>query len=662
MNTLNVSIYPKAYTWNDLRIYLIAAESTQGRDSKNQQTKNLLSSLNLVLEYQGASLDNSIPADLSKNSKKYESNFLRSLLDKGQKPKTIANQKSQFKKLLSLYAGLNLQLRDSTVLAEVRVALKLKLEELGYTVYSFSNTVAEDLEINGITVYTWISGTHVPRDSAKNRLVFQKIENLLGLPEGLLISIYFKVKHQKAASTAYGDKAKFLDKLSDIYPRTLKFGDACDDILNSWGSYFQFKSDPFYFGFKRDIHRWFLAEPKKLPRVKSPAAMSINGKVSSTALANWSCFSAFWGFLVLPKKPRDIISAEKLKDIDPSEHAAAYQAFTGLGLPKEELRFVDLINMKYLPQYLAYRSAVNTSERSVVIFIKSIKQLLSAKTGFLRQQPDLAPQLGIEPDKWDEYCDQVFEYLIDVQRSAEKKPMLRKPDVPISEILALDNPLVAMLDMETLMLIDRPLLKNLAYATWLRDYLFAKMLRCNPLRINNWAILDLWAVEPGDNKGSIRRTTAGGWTYYIPKEDFKNQKGAKAENYIVDISKSLWPLIDEYIEIRTVINPDVDAKYFFVTADTDSMTPVHPGALARRIRVMSEKYLGYQFGPHAVRHIVATAWLKTHPNAFLTVAHLLHDTLTTVMKNYAHLEVQGAHTTYGAWLDELDDNARGKAV
>ena len=45
------------------------------------------------------------------------------------------------------------------------------------------------------------------------------------------------------------------------------------------------------------------------------------------------------------------------------------------------------------------------------------------------------------------------------------------------------------------------------------------------------------------------------------------------------------------------------------------------------------------FRGHAIRHIIATDYLKRNPGDYITVAKLLHDELSTVLREYAHLQV-----------------------
>jgi hypothetical protein len=47
------------------------------------------------------------------------------------------------------------------------------------------------------------------------------------------------------------------------------------------------------------------------------------------------------------------------------------------------------------------------------------------------------------------------------------------------------------------------------------------------------------------------------------------------------------------------------------------------------------------------RHLVATRFLRQHPENYLGVAALLHDSLTTVLKHYAPPDASGAFASNG---------------
>jgi integrase len=58
------------------------------------------------------------------------------------------------------------------------------------------------------------------------------------------------------------------------------------------------------------------------------------------------------------------------------------------------------------------------------------------------------------------------------------------------------------------------------------------------------------------------------------------------------------------------------------------------------------------FGAHAIRHLVATDWLRNNPGDFLTVAKVLNDRIETVIENYAHLSRDDSFIRYEEFLEK----------
>ena len=53
-----------------------------------------------------------------------------------------------------------------------------------------------------------------------------------------------------------------------------------------------------------------------------------------------------------------------------------------------------------------------------------------------------------------------------------------------------------------------------------------------------------------------------------------------------------------------------------------------------------------RLGPHALRHIVATDFLKRNPEKYIALAELLHDNLETVLEEYAHDKRESAFAAH----------------
>ena len=93
-----------------------------------------------------------------------------------------------------------------------------------------------------------------------------------------------------------------------------------------------------------------------------------------------------------------------------------------------------------------------------------------------------------------------------------------------------------------------------------------------------------------------------------------------------------------------------DTGYLLLTEDGNRLDN-----FSRLVSRLTRSYIPgcMGFGPHSFRHIVATDWLKKHPNDFLTVSELLGDTVETVIREYAHLKQDVAFSRYETYVSGL---------
>lgn len=196
------------------------------------------------------------------------------------------------------------------------------------------------------------------------------------------------------------------------------------------------------------------------------------------------------------------------------------------------------------------------------------------------------------------------------------------------------------------------------YAAWIRDVLLCKLLISNPLRV-----AQLSTMRFRGNRPNLYQTADGSWRIRFDPSDFKNEKGAAFEEYDAAVEPTVWPWIRRYLSEARPMLFGAETDYLFLPcvegpnrAAGYAALDIEPAGnwiadgLAKRITVVTARYMpeGNGFGPHAFRHIIATDHLKRHPQDYLTVAQLLHDTLTTVMKAYAHLKVDDGLRTLHA--------------
>ena len=208
---------------------------------------------------------------------------------------------------------------------------------------------------------------------------------------------------------------------------------------------------------------------------------------------------------------------------------------------------------------------------------------------------------------------------------------------------------------------DRPVGKlvlgwagSVLLAVWVRDQLLLRMLASNPLRNRNFREMRYVGIPTQQDRGNLYRSTSGGWRLLFQPEDFKNERGAAKETYDVAIPKDIHPLIDLYLtKARPILLRTAPATdKVFVNRDghpfdTYGLSNVVQSLTARHVQDDIDM-LGFR--THAFRHIIATAWLRAHPKDYLTVAHILHDSLKTVLDNYAHDKPGDGLELYTDWL------------
>ena len=152
-----------------------------------------------------------------------------------------------------------------------------------------------------------------------------------------------------------------------------------------------------------------------------------------------------------------------------------------------------------------------------------------------------------------------------------------------------------------------------------------------------------------DGSGNLYRRGDGTWAIKFKAEDFKNHEGAaKEKDYDVPLPVGLNDEIEHYLKAVRPLFSDASDRAFvtkktkrksrakFEGADeiesgTDWLGPV----FEHRTKTFIPGSPGFR--PHAMRHIVATDYIKNHPGDYLTAAQILHDTIETVMAEYAHL-------------------------
>jgi integrase len=360
------------------------------------------------------------------------------------------------------------------------------------------------------------------------------------------------------------------------------------------------------------------------------------GRAVPTAAKNWQLVRAVLGFVRRGVK-------DGLLDAD-APTAASLAIFA---CPSVVLEYAN---------FVAQRSN-DTQHGGVLAIAQFAKSLVHPQTGYLTQKREFAAVLGIEPQAWPGICAKAFAaYRESVKRMQTVLEQSRNPWDPIKQFVALPVPIVPIV--EGLREFERDIRLmpegSVARAVAFRDLLLMRFLVSNPLRIQNFREMTYLS----DNSGNLYRTADGKWRLRFDPSSFKNFAGAaKGKQYDTEVDESLAPLLDEWFaDHKPLVDPH-DGSRVFMSVRRPKEAWDRPEAA---VRAVTRRYVKgcTGLGPHSLRHLVATTFLKLAPGQYQHVALLLHDELETVNKHYAHLR---ADDGLSRWKRELGKIARHAA-
>ncbi len=187
-----------------------------------------------------------------------------------------------------------------------------------------------------------------------------------------------------------------------------------------------------------------------------------------------------------------------------------------------------------------------------------------------------------------------------------------------------------------------------------RDITLFALICANPLRIRMFRMMQF--------DRNLVRLNDGSWELRFKKGAFKNRKALRS-HYKVGVAKELWPILDRYREeFHPILAGSTRTTHVFIGGRVgrkgkDGAGPLTTTSLNYIIEKLTELYSpsGTGFGPHAIRHLVATDIIKKDPRiGFFLAARALHDKLETVETEYVHLKTseffEPVNTHFGeAW-------------
>ena len=358
-----------------------------------------------------------------------------------------------------------------------------------------------------------------------------------------------------------------------------------------------------------------------------------------------------------------------------------FGALAKLGYDPTDFSIVWLCEPDLMSEYLEFsKSRTGNITKGHIPTLVDGRGLLYDQGGWIYQQPKfgalLREKVELDEEGWKLWCNARHAKLTEQGDNLEKDGLIRVGrDVkePIKDILDRDHPLDAIFEMvesmegylkkfewqpTSLNMIDK--------SAFERDITILKIISVQPLRMRMFEEMTYRA----DNSGNLYKRKTGEWAIRFKPEDFKNERGAAKDTvYDVPLPMALNASIEHYLD---------DVRPKFTAAGELVFVPSHKGGpkgairadrkhgtewLTRTISKRGKQFLRGcpGFGPHALRHIVATDYIKNNPGDYLTAAQILHDKLETVMREYAHLKAEDGHKRYQLYHGKLMESWRKRA-
>lgn len=489
--------------------------------------------------------------------------------------------------------------------------------------------VAEATGISSSQLERWLHGQ---APSPKMRPALHRLEAAVGLARGGLGTFLGEVPQpQGAIPTSASPVIEYRERLRSLTKDAYVFPEASfsESLLAEWSELLKYKTAKVT-ALRRSARGVWACVPNDTVARPSALCRAAFG-YCPTAGRFLSNLRSYLGFLML--------STDR----------------GGLGRTPEAVQTIGwLCDANSLDAYLAFMAersggSVHTGHQ---VFCTSVLALLDEKHGYLRQCETLIeklPENVRDGHSWVELCRCAADTLRNWKNAAID--VSRDPLEPIRGLLAADEPLVEVIAaVEKLRaLVRKAPPRSLTAARHARDALLLALLISNPLRLRVFQHLRY----SDDQTGEVYRTPGGEWRIRLKGSLIKNRRSERARSYDVRVAPWVSPLLDEYVaEYREILLQGNPGRYLFVAR---GRTGQSWKGLSRHVLVLTRRHvLGCPgIGCHAFRALVATEYLRRFPGDYLTVAELLNDKLSTVIRHYAHLQREDSHARYDRYLAEL---------
>lgn len=591
-------------------------------DSGVQQYRNHLSTLHSFIAFCGKTADSSVGTELGAQ---FDAK-LRAYLEAIEvAPRTRRDRAAHLRTIRRQYQAAS---TNDAGAKPKQPKLSAELRRLVAQTGVAPKTLAKEAQIDPTTLNRWIKGA-TPREDTLPSL--RRLESRLGVARDALVQLIERPTDTQAMPShvpAYRQRAA----ARVDHKMTLAEADLGEVFLREWASFFDYKTTAFPLMERQSRGSWRLIH-KSVSLPLGPLATR-GSMVCPTASIVLQRMRLFLGVI---------------KNL-PAENG-------GLTLPESPtITMAWCAQPQALSCFLQWFEEQSDGKRhnGHKSFARTICSLLRPKTGFLWQQPGefrhkLPESVRPQTDEaWQDMCEKSHKLLRDYMRSAND--LSRDPEEPIADLLAQPDPLRPI--QEVIRRIEADAAEatpgSLTEARHKRNALLFALLLSNPFRLRTMMSLTWLPNGQGTLKGSPEQ----GWRLQLQAHHFKNGKTLKGGTYEVKVASWVKPLLDDYIlEFRERLLRGNTSPYLFVAHKDGRLWT----SLNKEVLKLTRRYLPGSpgFSPHAMRHLVATSWLRAHPDDFLTVAELLNDNLNTVLVNYAHLRRDDSFGRYENYLNSL---------
>lgn len=510
-------------------------------------------------------------------------------------------------------------------------------------------TIARECGISTSALQRWVAGAF-PNITGLPSL--RRLECTLGLARGHLESL---LPHVYRDENSVPPPAISFRERVQRQPYGFPLSSLSPEWIAEWTAFLDYKTS-----ISPDLKRhasWRILAQTDLISVPDHLC-TVDGLGCETANFTLKRLRYFMGFLSLPQTaPPGWSEQMKEKQIKAGMKCPKEPVWrAGLGLPPEKIQTLAILaNPKYVDAYLRFMKTgsgglIHGGHRA---FAALVSELTRSETGYLWQQAHFASGIPSEilgGRDWHTLCAATHKLANEWKKVA--KNVSRDPDEPLRPLLNMKEPLLPLF--RAIKHLDRLAAEaapgSRTQAEHKRNALLVMLLLSNPLRIRTLSLIR-WRE---DNSGNLYRHADGHWHLRLAGNSFKNDDGSLLTDYDSQLGlDDLAERLDEYIaEYRpALIRNAPSSDWLFPNGKTGGKHLTLNVLFAKITKLYIPEV--HSFGPHGVRHLVATYFLNKSPSNFRGVAQLLHDRLETVLKRYDREKMDKAFSQHNLNLAEV---------